>query len=89
MKPKYEVKLNSMELKYGVSLPTKTSERMKGYQTVWLFYDSRDVVKYQQIPILSFWGFVSSVGGSLGLFLGFSFYSIIFPLIDNIKKIKD
>ena len=55
-------------------------------QSLLIFYDSTDIIHYQQIPILSIWSFVSSAGGSLGLFLGFSFYSILSHCYDYIKE---
>ena len=61
-------------------------EEIKQHQLVNLFYKKKEVLEIEDIPILSFWGFVSSCGGSLGLFLGFSCYGTISSLIDNTKE---
>ena len=57
----------------------------KGQQLLYVYYETQDVSYYQQIPVLSFWGFLSSAGGSIGLFLGFSCYSTLFTFTDFIK----
>ena len=57
----------------------------KGQQFIYAYYTNTDVSYYQEIPVLSFWGFLSSAGGSIGLFLGFSCYSSLFTFTDFIK----
>ena len=57
----------------------------KGQQLLYVYHETQDVSYYQQIPVLSFWGFLSSAGGSIGLFLGFSCYSTLFTFTDFIK----
>ena len=38
--------------------------------------------------IYDFNGLVGSVGGTLGIFIGFNFYDILARIVDNIKNIK-
>ena len=60
----------------------------QNYNEHWIiiFYDSTDVIHYQRIPICSVWSFISSIGGSLGLFLGFSGYSVLSYFINCMKQ---
>ena len=60
----------------------------QNYNEHWIiiFYDSTDVIHYQRIPVCSVWSFISSIGGSLGLFLGFSGYSVLSYLINCMKQ---
>ena len=41
---------------------------------------------YEEYLIVDFYGMVGVVGGTLGLFIGFSFFNVITFLIDLIKK---
>ena len=71
----------------GYYFPKSVMEQQyfKGQQLLYVYYETQDVSYYQQIPVLSFWGFLSSAGGSIGLFLGFSCYSSLFTFTDFIK----
>ena len=91
----YEISLDKISLHDGASLVGGASliggkysslEEMRHHQFVNIFYEKEEVLEIEDIPILSFWGFVSSCGGSLGLFLGFSCYGTISSLIDNTKE---
>ena len=96
---KYDVKMQSYGI-LDVALGLKNFKEhvwMKVGSTIqanqignehWLiiFYDCTDVNHYQQIPIRNIWSFVSSAGGSLGLFLGFSCYSVLKYFNDCIKS---
>ena len=83
--PKYDVKIQFYGLGDIGAYPEINSSQIKDEQWLLVIYDSTDIIHYQQIPILSIWSFVSSAGGSLGLFLGFSFYSILSHCYDYIK----
>ena len=48
------------------------SFRNRGSHRLHLEYPSMEVNIESQVPLVDFNGFISSVGGSLGLFLGFS-----------------
>ena len=59
----------------------------EGFQFIQIYYQKwNEIVEHEEIPILSSWGFLSSCGGTLGLFLGFSFYGTIVSIIDMIKE---
>ena len=45
-----------------------------------------DVTTYTEARLIDFSGFVSAVGGNLGLFLGFSFLGMLFDLYDYIEN---
>ena len=84
--PTYDVRLQSFGLgNIGITLSV---EDLKDEHHVYIFYDSTNVIYYQQIPILSFWGFLSSAGGSLGLFLGFSCYSSLSAIVEYINNLQ-
>ena len=61
-------------------------EKVNNTILIYLFYQSTDVKNSQQIPIMTFWGFISATGGSLGLFLGFSCLSSVWTLFDMFEK---
>ena len=91
---KYDVKMQSygiLDVALGLMqfrqhiYPEIKADQIKDEQWLIIFYDSTDVIHYQQIPIRNFWGFVSAAGGSLGLFLGFSCYSVLSYCNDCIK----
>jgi hypothetical protein len=53
---------------------------------VYMYYLEKTVRLKSKTKLVTFNGFVSSFGGSLGLFLGFSCLSTLFDLVDYIKK---
>ena len=80
-------KLHEYSLESGVSLfKAGAVEEVKGNQLIFIYYEVTDVKEIEEIPILSVWGFISSCGGTLGLFLGFSCHSAIFYLLLNVEK---
>ena len=83
----WEVVTHEYSLKSGVSLfKAGAVEEVKGNQLIFIYYEVTDVKEIEEIPILSVWGFISSCGGTLGLFLGFSCHSAIFYLLLNVEK---
>ena len=85
----YNIKMELYGYQDGLDyyFPISLMEQLdfKGQQLLYVYYETQDVSYYQQIPVLSFWGFLSSAGGSIGLFLGFSCYSTLFTFTDFIK----
>ena len=57
-----------------------------GLALFWLF-ESTNVQVYQEYLIYDEIGMIGSIGGLLGLFLGFSFFNVISYFIGKIKKI--
>ena len=54
---------------------------------VWFKYSTGQLEVKEEIPILGFATFIGSVGGSLGLFLGFSCYDYISRLIKRVTSL--
>ena len=69
----------------------KPSIKAKGANTNYLhvFYPSIVVEAYTRRYHIDFNDFVSAVGGSLGLFLGFSFLGVFFEMYNIIRRISD
>ena len=83
---RYDVNLQFYGYHDGMGYwPKSELDLLQGQQFIFVYYVNSDVSYYQQIPVLSFWGFLSSAGGSIGLFLGFSCYSSLFTFTDFIK----
>ena len=82
---KYDVKLEVYGYYDGLGFWPNSELELQGQQIMFAYFVNTEVSYYQQIPILSFWGFLSSAGGSIGLFLGFSCYSTLFSFTDFIK----
>ena len=82
---RYDVKLEVYGHHDGLGFWPNSEMELQGQQLIFAYYVNTEVSYYQQIPILSFWGFLSSAGGSIGLFLGFSCYSSLFTFTDFIK----
>ena len=82
---RYDVDLQFYGYYDGLGYWPKSELALQGQQFIFVYYVNSDVSYYQQIPVLSFWGFLSSAGGSIGLFLGFSCYSSLFTFTDFIK----
>jgi hypothetical protein len=55
-------------------------------RTMLMYYTEKTVVLKSQTKLVTFNGFVSSVGGSLGLFLGFSCMATLFGLVECIRN---
>ena len=82
---RYDIKLEVYGYYDGLGFWPKIDLELQGQQLIFVAYENTEVSNYQQIPVLSFWGFLSSAGGSIGLFLGFSCYSTLFSFTDFIK----
>ena len=51
-----------------------------------MYYTTADVATFTEDQLIDFSGFVSAVGGNLGLFLGFSFLGMLFSLYEYIEN---
>ena len=78
-KARFHAKLSGVEFYDDIS-------EFDGASIVYFFYGKDEATVLQYIPTLSTWGFISSCGGSLGLFLGFSFYNIITFALHQIDR---
>ena len=52
-----------------------------------MYYTTSDVATFTEDRLIDFSGFVSAVGGNLGLFLGFSFLGMLFSLYEYIENV--
>ena len=76
----YSGKLDYLELKY---------DNPKNTMIVYLRFQSPEVLTiYEEYLIYDFNGMLGSIGGTLGMFVGFSFSSIIELLINLLKNCK-
>ena len=50
-----------------------------------MYYTTSDVSTFTEARLIDFSGFVSAIGGNLGLFLGFSFLGMLFSLYEYIE----
>ena len=57
-------------------------------QTVWIGFDTSNVVTSEEIKLTSFPSFISAVGGNLGLFVGFSCLPLLLWLAEVRKKFE-
>ena len=51
-----------------------------------MYYTTSDVATFTEDRLIDFSGFVSAVGGNLGLFLGFSFLGMLFSLYEYLEN---
>ena len=74
---------NTMEFKAKViSFRSSASEHIN----MWFKYGSGQLEVNEEILSIGLTTFIGSIGGSLGLFLGFSMYDYISSLVDAILK---
>jgi FtsH-binding integral membrane protein len=62
---------------------TQNSARLT---TIWLGLGTTDVTMLEEVLIYDFTAIVAAVGGSLGLFIGFSFLDVFKAAIDKLSK---
>ena len=62
---------------------TKAEYSQRRY--IYLYYTTADETRISSELLIDFVGFISAIGGNLGLFLGFSFMGMIFELYDWIE----
>ena len=59
-----------------------SSDKYSQLRYVYLYYTTADEITYSSELMIDFSGFISSTGGNLGLFLGFSFMGMLFSLYE-------
>ena len=52
----------------------------------YVYYTTADETEFSSDRLIDFATFVGSVGGTLGLYLGFSFLGMFFPLYEQVEK---
>ena len=52
------------------------------WRYVYIYYTTANVITYSSDLMIDFPGFISSTGGNMGLFLGFSFMGMLFSLYE-------
>ena len=53
---------------------------------IYIYYMTSDETTYTSSLMIDSATFISSIGGNLGLFLGFSFLGILFPVYEKIEQ---
>ena len=71
---------------YGVWHNKSKTNSASFKRTVAMYFTTTDVTTYTEARLIDFSGFVSAVGGNLGLFLGFSFLGMLFDLYGYIEN---
>ena len=56
-------------------------------RSIGMYYTTAYVATFTEDHLIDFSGFVSAVGGNLGLFLGFSFLGMLFSLYEYIENV--
>ena len=69
---------------YFQALNIPFSNTTKDGTMLYFTYQTLDTEVSQKVKILNFPGFISAVGGNLGLFIGFSFLQSLFILLQLI-----
>ena len=44
---------------------------------LFLFFEATEVLQMEEVPLMSIWGYIGTMGGNIGVFLGLSGYSLI------------
>jgi hypothetical protein len=63
--------------------------REKPFLRMWVYYNNLIVQRQYERPIYDLPGFLSALGGSMGLFLGLSVLGILFLLVEALTKMQD
>lgn len=63
-----------------------TRENIKT-KSVWISFPSADILLSEEIGLNDVYDFISSIGGNLGLFIGFSFLSLLISTAEGFKKL--
>ena len=81
----YDIGTQSYDSHSGMSL-LRDPNTNRSTRELYIYYQTTTVVVSKEILVMGFWDFVSACGGSMGLFLGFSFFSCGSDLIYLCKK---
>ena len=76
----YSAKVESIDLKYDAKSHTNSS---KNIHSIFLAASKTKNV-YEEVLIFDEIGLIGTLGGSLGLFVGFSFLGFITPLVETL-----
>ena len=68
------------QIKYLFNTANMTFDALDNHTNLFINYPSMDIEVSQKVKILDASSFISSVGGNLGLFIGFSFLDTFFAL---------
>ena len=58
-------------------------------KSVWISFPSTNVLLSEEIGLNDVYDFISSIGGNLGLFIGFSFLSLFISMAEGLKKLYE
>ena len=80
--------VTTMEIEDSVKNITESLKNFvkQNFISVTIYFGSFDVRTISEIPIYSFWGFLSTLGGALSLFLGLTFIQL-FEVIELVIKL--
>ena len=69
----------SLELLDDLDLSTKNVKDIvkSNFITVTIYFGTFEVATIQEVPQYNFWGFLSTLGGALSLFLGLTFIQLL------------
>ena len=81
-RPKYRSELNFLSKRV---LSKELKQYGDGYYIIWAFYSTLNVNEKIETYVFDFTSALVAVGGSLGLFVGWSIYSMVSALIDLIN----
>jgi hypothetical protein len=80
-------KLRVEQVNYrSCSVSPSGNDENKLLRGIYVYYSTLDVTTYVNAKMMSFNTFISTVGGNLGLFVGFSCSSVFFGIIDWVAK---
>ncbi len=80
----YAVTTNLFSSRVARSLSGSTTP----YTVMWFTYLSNMVEEHEEYEVYDFSGIVAALGGSLGLFLGFSCFSCLWAVCDSVANSK-
>ena len=72
---------------YRQMVGIKRIDNTETYSVV-INYDTSDVVVSEEISLTTLPDFISSVGGNLGLFIGFSVLPVLLQAIDYFRNVR-
>merc|ERR1719414_1227180 len=95
-KSEYNVGLQSFDRLSFINIDDKaydvSAAKKEPTRAIFMYYSSTDITVSTTSKLISLSSFISSIGGNLGLFVGFSFLSVFFFIhnffirIHNIRK---
>ena len=80
-----ETSMRGQEERSSKNMNESTKVGYSQQRSIYLYYTTADETTLSSEVLIDFPGFISAIGGNLGLFLGFSFMGMIFELYDWIE----